>query len=327
MGNCFGRARVVPKSQSGRGKGWREAWTADSESTSTHRAASADNVKNGNFVRATRAKSAQSLFIEIPRIPGNRRRASTPSTTPSKLGSELGLNKGIDMASNPVSVSKENSDNLLHKISSTEIVRRNNLSEQEIESSVPKTSSDDENSITQSDTLMPENHGSSSILNKYMPKISEKGIRGKVANLLASWDVSGKLAELESSVESVSIASTISISQLAAALKQDTLIDISMESQVAVAYKIYCWVSKNISYIDGTKSKDASDVLKTKKAVCHGYTILYQALANEVGLKVVRVSGNTRKWLSHPETHFKPNNNNSHTWNLVRHFTVVAISA
>ena len=83
------------------------------------------------------------------------------------------------------------------------------------------------------------------------------------------------------------------------------------------------WISKNISYIDGKKSTDASDVLKTKKAVCHGYGILFQALAKEAGLKVTRVSGNTRKWLSHPETRFEPNNNNEHTWNLwnlVRHF-------
>ena len=154
-----------------------------------------------------------------------------------------------------------------------------------------------------------------------MPKASEKGIREKVANLLASWDASGKLAELESSAMSVSIASTISIPILTAALKGDsTPVYVSMESQIAIAYKIYCWVSKNISYIDGKKSTDASDVLKTKKAVCHGYTILFQTLTKEAGLKVTRVSGNTRKWLSHLETHFEPNNNNRHTWNLVRHF-------
>ena len=95
-----------------------------------------------------------------------------------------------------------------------------------------------------------------------MPKASEKGIREKVANLLASWDASGKLAELESSAMSVSIASTISIPILAAALKGDsTPVYVSMESQIAIAYKIYCWVSKNISYIDGKKSTDASDVL------------------------------------------------------------------
>ena len=239
----------------------------------------------------------------------------------SKIGREPGLNKGIGITSDTVSVIKEKSDELLHEISATEIAGRNSSSEHEDESSAHKISSDDEKSITQSDTLMPENHGSCSILNKFKPKASEKVIREKVANLLTSWDASGKLAELESSAISVSIASTISIPILAAALKGDsTPVYVSMESQIAIAYKIYCWVSKNISYIDGKKSTDASDVLETKKAVCHGYTILFQALAKEAGLKVTRVSGNTRKWLSHPETHFEPNNNNRHTWNLVRHF-------
>ena len=79
-------------------------------------------------------------------------------------------------------------------------------------------------------------------------------------------------------------------------------------------------MSVSIGNIDGKKSTDAGDVLKTKKAVHHGYIILFQALAKETGLKVKRASGNTRKWLSHPETNFEPNNNNAHTWNLVRHF-------
>ena len=95
-----------------------------------------------------------------------------------------------------MSVSKQKCHELLHKISATEIARRNSSSEHEVESSVHKTNSDDKKSITQSDTLIPENHGSCSILNKSIPKASEKGIREKVANLLASWDASDKLTEL-----------------------------------------------------------------------------------------------------------------------------------
>ena len=61
----------------------------------------------------------------------------------SKIGREPGLNKGIEITSDPVSVSKEKLDELLHKISATEIARRNSSSEHEVESSVHKTNSDD----------------------------------------------------------------------------------------------------------------------------------------------------------------------------------------
>ena len=61
----------------------------------------------------------------------------------SKIGREPGLNKEIEITSDPVSVSKEKLDELLHKISATEIARRNSSSEHEVESSVHKTNSDD----------------------------------------------------------------------------------------------------------------------------------------------------------------------------------------
>ena len=157
-----------------------------------------------------------------------------------------------------------------------------------------------------------------SILSRLMPRTSEKPTREKVATLLSSWDGSGKLGLLESSTESIPQNSTHSISDLAMALKGEySYSPTSIESQIALSYKIYCWVAKNVMYAKGSRNTDPNDVLRIRRAVCHGYTTLFQALAEEVGLTVRRVSGNIREWLCFPGTRFIPDTSNQHTWNLV----------
>ena len=162
------------------------------------------------------------------------------------------------------------------------------------------------------------NQQSKSILSRLMPKTSEMPAREKVAKLLSSWDASGKLGLLESSAESIPQDSTHSVSDLAIALKGDNLYSLTAtESQIALSYKMYGWVAKNVMYIKGSRNTDPNDVLKTRRAVCHGYTTLFQALAEEAGLTVRRVSGNTREWLSSPGTRFIPDTSNQHNWNMV----------
>ena len=152
---------------------------------------------------------------------------------------------------------------------------------------------------------------------RLIPKTSEKVVREKVASLLNSWDESRKLAKLEESVENVSVTSACTISDLAQALKgEGDSYDLdSTLSQIALAYKVYCWVTKNVQYDNNARGiTDPNVVLSTKRAVCHGYTTLFQAIANEIGLIVCRVGGNThtissRRWTL--------DGFDSHTWNMV----------
>jgi len=64
---------------------------------------------------------------------------------------------------------------------------------------------------------------------------------------------------------------------------------------------IYSWITKNIEYnynvIESTKPlkyQPASDVLKTKKAICDGYVYLMQAMLKEVGIQSEYIEGYTR---------------------------------
>ena len=157
---------------------------------------------------------------------------------------------------------------------------------------------------------------SKNIFSKLMPKQYEKDTREKVNSILERWDASGKLAEIEASVDGISHCA-LTIPGLVSALKQVEQCHLkSIEDHIALAYRVYCWVAKNISYTFHVNETNPSVILKTKQAVCSGYASLFLKLANEVGLSVIRVDGNTRKCL-HPETVFLPQESNSHTWNMV----------
>ena len=155
------------------------------------------------------------------------------------------------------------------------------------------------------------------IFSRLMPKQYEKSKREKVQYILERWDASGRLAEIEASVDGIS-HHTLTIPGLVSALKQVEQCHLpSIEDHIALAYRVYCWVAKNISYTFHVNDTNPSVILKTKQAVCSGYASLFQKLAKEVGLSVIRVDGNTRNCL-HPETVFIPQESNSHTWNMVR---------
>ena len=152
---------------------------------------------------------------------------------------------------------------------------------------------------------------------RLMPRNREKVVREKIADVLRSWKACGKLEEIEKSVDNIPSTCTNSISDLAMCLKgtEDSYDTESSLSQIALAYKIFCWVTKYIEYDKCAAGiADPQQVLKLKKAVCHGYTTLFQAIASESGLKVSRVDGNyrsvqTRQWTLHDA--------DSHTWNMV----------
>ena len=157
------------------------------------------------------------------------------------------------------------------------------------------------------------------LLERLMPKKCEIFVREKIADTLRSWKACGKMAEIERVADNTPVTCVSSISDLANSLKGEDSYDMeSSLSQIALAYKIFCWVTKNIQYDSSARGiADPHMVLKTRKAVCHGYTTLFQAVGTECGLKVSRVDGNYRSIQSRC---WSLDHADSHTWNMVSEY-------
>ncbi|MBB6610686.1 hypothetical protein H7F15_06530 [Pontibacter sp. Tf4] len=108
---------------------------------------------------------------------------------------------------------------------------------------------------------------------------------------------------------------TSSIQTLAAYLSKGATTDYEK------ARVLFAWIAANIRYDDygfnTGKSLDSSPayVLKTRKAICDGYARLFQALGQEMGLKVEKVSGYAKGYGYAPGKRFARTN---HAWNAVR---------
>ena len=196
-------------------------------------------------------------------------------------------------------------------------------SESETVQKFQTVSSDDDvshHSIRNNQSLVPESDANKendyckSVYARLIAKKSEKPIRDKVTAVLKAWETSGKLEELEKSVRNIKASSTGTIADLAQALKRGYNTD-STVRQIALAYKVYCWVTTNIRYSKHALGvSDPKSVLRTRLAVCHGYSTLFQAICREVGLEVNRVDGNTR---SLQDCKWTLDDSDSHTWNMV----------
>lgn len=144
------------------------------------------------------------------------------------------------------------------------------------------------------------------------PKTFEIPFREKVAEVLSNWKASGKLTEIENSTKNIKADS---LQELVKSLKDETFDTNSALSQIELAYKAYCWVAQNIKYDKiFFKTIKPDDVLKTRRAVCHGYTTLFQGIAKEIGLQVNRVDGYARL---QDELKWNTENSSGHTWNMV----------
>lgn len=87
------------------------------------------------------------------------------------------------------------------------------------------------------------------------------------------------------------------------------------------ARSIFRWVADRIGYdIDALRrgempSQEPAEVLRSRKAVCAGYSKLFQALAERGGLKAVYISGESK---FNDQLPFKlPKNASGHAWNAV----------
>ena len=234
------------------------------------------------------------------------------STHSEKLeGQESALQDAITPLTESISEHLEGSD------------QESTTSESETVQKFQTVSSDDDvshHSIRNNQSLVPESDANKendyckSVYARLIAKKSEKPIRDKVTAVLKAWETSGKLEELEKSVRNIKASSTGTIADLAQALKRGYNTD-STVRQIALAYKVYCWVTTNIRYSKHALGvSDPKSVLRTRLAVCHGYSTLFQAICREVGLEVNRVDGNTR---SLQDCKWTLDDSDSHTWNMV----------
>lgn len=108
---------------------------------------------------------------------------------------------------------------------------------------------------------------------------------------------------------------TRSINKLANYIQKKT------NSELEKARVIYSWIALNIRYDDkGYNTNDYGDlsangVLKSRNAVCEGYSNLYKELCNALGLKSIKISGYAK---GYGYTIGDKLNMPDHAWNAVR---------
>jgi hypothetical protein len=89
------------------------------------------------------------------------------------------------------------------------------------------------------------------------------------------------------------------------------------------ARAIFAWIAANIRYDDDAFNsgkiavKSATAVLHTRHAVCEGYSVLYKAIGQAMGLEVQIISGYAKAYGYHPGEKFEGTDPN-HDWNAVR---------
>jgi len=86
------------------------------------------------------------------------------------------------------------------------------------------------------------------------------------------------------------------------------------------ANAIYNWITHNISYDvkamqqGKLKEEDPKKVFKQKKGMCSGYSLLFAAMCNEVGVKAIVIDGYSKDWMfDDGDKFYIPR----HAWNVV----------
>lgn len=78
---------------------------------------------------------------------------------------------------------------------------------------------------------------------------------------------------------------------------------------------LFRWITDNISYNYGHKSSDADKVVKSKKAVCIGYSTLLKEMCNSAGIECEIIVGYSKTNINDINKNFK---NIDHAWNAVK---------
>lgn len=106
----------------------------------------------------------------------------------------------------------------------------------------------------------------------------------------------------------------LALKNLAEALTQQ------QQNEKEAVRSIFIWVAQNIKYdfesvfTEKIKNQDVETVLKTKKAVCAGYSNLFDALCKKAGIKSRVITGYSKGFGYQPNSRFNISN---HSWNAV----------
>lgn len=171
------------------------------------------------------------------------------------------------------------------------------------------------------------------------PKPCHGVFRTTIKDLLSSWKVNRFLSDIEDCASNVNLGKSVSDIATGLSAKVDCLRNLKgLEFQLAKAYTIFVWICKHIDYdykllqlkrsgcnIHNMMSVD--HIISTKATICSGYSKLFNALANEVGIDTIIIDGHSK---SLPEIRkfyqpFSCNKDNSHSWNAVSYFQVYHI--
>ena len=84
------------------------------------------------------------------------------------------------------------------------------------------------------------------------------------------------------------------------------------------AYAIFRWITANIAYDTAPDAacSDAQVILSRRSAVCSGYAVLFQALAEAAGLKAEIIIGHSKRFGAWPSQQLEERPN--HAWNAVQ---------
>ena len=83
---------------------------------------------------------------------------------------------------------------------------------------------------------------------------------------------------------------------------------------------IFYWISQNISYEKqrGIDNHSAQSVFHHRKAICEGYSTLFEYLSNHVGIRCLKIHGFSKSTDQNEQDQSAFNRSNSHAWNSIQ---------
>lgn len=126
---------------------------------------------------------------------------------------------------------------------------------------------------------------------------------------------SNPFAAIDARARKCPASAAATIPSLAAYLQEGASTDLEK------ARAIYTWLTDNVAYDDAAYNSgnyndySAPTVLQSKLAVCAGYSNLYQALGEEMGLNIMQISGYAKGYGYQPGTKFTKT---THAWNIIK---------
>ena len=171
-------------------------------------------------------------------------------------------------------------------------------------------------------------------------RVGDKADRKTVIDLLASWRDNGFLDDIKNTV--FTMVEETTLEKLCKRLGAKNIAYMvrlknspSFHKELAKAYAVFCWITNHVQYdyncLDvlesGALSEDDTSpttVVRSRRTICSGYSRLFVALSDRMGLSARYISGHFKslkenQLLSSDYKQFSPDKSNSHAWNMVCH--------